>query len=143
MKAKSIIILLLALTYLGCNKDNVNTSKSLTGKWKLIKYQNVLNASMELEPSNIDRSIIMTFSDDEVRGYINGRTVTNDVFGKYQLSQNNKIQVLSFGGTKIAEPRWGAKFWSAMHSVTSFKREYNKLFIYFNSDTELMEFNRQ
>ena len=74
---------------------------------------------------------------------MSGQTVTNSVGGEYELLNVNSMKTLSFGGTKIGEPNWGSKFWDAIHSANSYERHSNKLFIYFNADTEKMEFKKQ
>lgn len=42
-------------------KENNTT---LTGKWRLIKYYNLITSTSEAEPANIPRSIIIEFSDN-------------------------------------------------------------------------------
>ena len=68
--------------------------------------------------------------------------MTNSVSGEYELLQDNKMKTLSFGGTKIGEPNWGAKFWDAIHAASSYERQSDKLYIHFNADTEKMEFKK-
>lgn len=135
-----ILILFLVLTSFICYKDNHTT---LTGKWKLIKYHNLRAGTSEPEPANIGRSIIIEFSDNGLMGKMNGHTVTNSVSGAYELLKNNKMKTLSFGGTKVAELGWGSKFWNAIHSASSYERQGNKLFIFFNADNEKMEFTKE
>lgn len=134
-------ILILAMTLFACNKDDSITT--LNGKWKLIKYHNLTVGISESEPTNISRSIIIDYSDNGSKGKMDGHTVTNSVSGDYELLKDNKMKTLSFGGTKVGEPNWGSKFWDAIHSASSYERQSNKLFIYFNADTEKMEFEKQ
>ena len=144
MKVIINCILILLFTLAACKKDNATTTTtSLNGKWKLVKYHNLVNGISESEPSSISRSIIIEFSDNEINGKMNGQTVTNSIFGKYELLQENKMKILSFGGTKIGEPNWGNKFWEAIHKASSFERQNNKLYIRFNVDSEKMEFRKQ
>lgn len=144
MKSKINYLLILLLTIAACNKDNTTTTTdTLTGKWKLVKYHNLTTMTSESEPPNISRSIIIEFSDNRIKGSMNGLTVTNTVGGAYELFQENKMKTLSFGGTKIAEPNWGVKFWDAIHAASSYERESEKLYIRFNVDTEKMEFKKQ
>lgn len=139
MKCKINYILALLLMLVACSKENT-TKGTLNGKWKLFKYHNLTAGATESEPSNISRSIIIEFSDNRIKGKMNGHTVTNSVSGEYELLQNNKMKTLSFGGTKIGEPNWGDKFWDAIHAASSYERQNEKLYIYFNADTEKMEF---
>jgi hypothetical protein len=132
------------LTLAACGKDNTTpTSDTLNGKWKLVKYHNLTTGTSESEPSNISRSIIIEFSDNRIKGNLNGHTVTNTVSGEYELLQDNKMKTLSFGGTKMGEPNWGNKFWDAIHAASSYKTQSEKLYIQFNADTEQMEFKKQ
>ncbi len=142
----SIILTFIVLTasLSGCRKDNNATNNTtLAGKWKLIKYHNLTAQTSEPEPANISRSIILNFSDNGSKGKMDGHTVTNLVSGEYELLQNNKIKTVSFGGTKVGEPGWGNKFWNAIYSASSYEREVNKLFIFFNADSEKMEFKNE
>jgi hypothetical protein len=144
MKNKISYILIFMLTLVACNKENTTTStKTLSGKWKLVKYHNLTNGTIEAEPSNISRSIIMEFFDNEINGTMKGQTVSNSVSGEYELLEGNKMKILSFGGTKISEPYWGGKFWHAIYTACAFKRQQGKLYIYFNLDNETMEFEKQ
>ena len=144
MKCKINHILLLLFTLAACNKDNTTpTTSSLNRNWKLIKYYNLTHGTSESEPSNISRSIIIEFSDNGINGNLNGHTVTNTVSGEYELLQDNKMKTLSFGGTKIGEPNWGDKFWDAIHAASSYERQSDKLYIYFNADAEKMELKKQ
>ncbi|HMZ46271.1 MAG TPA: hypothetical protein PLU36_05660 [Chitinophagaceae bacterium] len=143
MKSKINYILILLFSLTACNKDNTTTtSDSLNGKWKLVKYYNLTTGTIESEPSNISRSIILELSDNRIQGNISGHTVTNSVSGEYELLKDNKMKTLSFGGTKIGEPNWGDKFWDAIHATSSYERQSDKLYIYFNADMEKMEFKK-
>lgn len=135
-------ILIFAMTFFACSKED-STNSILNGKWKLIKYHNLTAGTSDSEPTNILRSIIIDFSDNGSKGIMDGITVTNTVSGDYELLKDNKMKTLSFGGTKVGEPNWGSKFWNAIHSASSYERQTNKLFIYFNADTEKMEFEKQ
>ena len=141
-KINRILILLFTLT--ACNKDNTTaTTNTLNGTWKLVKYHHLTTGISESEPSNISRSIIIEFSDNRIRGNMNGHTVTNTVGGEYELLQDNKMKTLSFGGTKIGEPDWGDKFWDAIQAASSYERQSDKLYIHYNADTDKMEFRKQ
>jgi hypothetical protein len=142
MNSKINYLLLLLLTLAACKKDNTTTD-TLNGKWKLVKYHNLTTGTSESEPSSISRSIIIEFSDNRIKGNMNGHTVTNTVGGEYELLQDNKMKTLSFGGTKVGEPNWGDKFWDAIHAASSYRRQSDKLFIHFNAETEKMEFKKQ
>jgi len=135
-----VVIVFFVMTSIICDKYNGTT---LTGNWKLIRYHSLTMGTQESEPSNIPRSIVIEFLDDGHTGKMKGHTVTNTVEGEYELSEGNKMKTLSFGGTKIGEPIWGHRFWNAIYSATSYERNTNKLFIFFNGGGEKMEFKKQ
>ena len=140
MKRLTFLGLYLFLS-LSCSKDyNLNT---LSGNWKLISYEVIQTGTIDYEPQNISRSIIIEFSDNGKIGSLSGHTVTNTVSGEYELKEKNMIKVLRFGGTKVGEPEWGSKFWDAMHNASSYDRTSEKMHIYVNSDTEKMTFNKE
>jgi hypothetical protein len=139
-------LLFFVLLLFACNKEESSTltgTSTLTGKWKLIKYHNLKAGSSESEPSNIWNSIVIDFADNDSIGKMSGHTVTNTVLGDYELLKNNKMRTIRFGGTKAGEPPWGGKFWDAIHLAGSYKRYYDKMYIYFNSGTEKIEFEKQ
>jgi hypothetical protein len=133
-----MITVVIALSF--CRKENGTT---LTGKWQLIAYHNLSAATRETEPATISRSIIMEFSDNGRLGKMTGHTVTNTVSGAYELLDNHKMNTTSFGGTKVGEPAWGHKFWTAIHTANAYERQDNKLFIFFAAGSEKMEFTKK
>ena len=144
MTTKVNYLIILLFTLFACNKDEPTTAKtSLNGKWKLVKYYNLTTGTSESEPSDISRSIIMELSDNSSKGNMNGQTVTNTVGGEYELFKDNKMKTVSFGGTKVAEPNWGYKFWNAIQGASSYEKQSDKLYIHFNADSEKMEFKKQ
>lgn len=135
-----VFISFFIMTSFVCNKDNTAT---LTGKWRLIKYHNLTARTIESEPANINRSIIIEFSDNGYKGKMNGHTVSNRVSGEYELFKKNKMKILSLIVTEVGEPYWGNKFGEAMQTVSSYKRYDKKLFIFFSGDREKMEFKKE
>jgi hypothetical protein len=55
-----LIMLLLAMVLFSCNKENTKPlgDSTLTGKWRLIRYDNLLNGTSEAEPAGIPLSVI-------------------------------------------------------------------------------------
>ena len=143
MRLKIVYIFLLVFTLTACKRDDTTSlSFTLTGKWKLVKYEDSRKGTSEAEPSNIERSIIIDFIDDGTTGSMSGQTVTNAVGGEYKISKSGKFTTIRFGGTKIGEPDWGDKFWFAIAAASSYERRGVRLSIYFNADHEKMEFIR-
>jgi len=141
MKQLTFFIGIFLLVALSCKKDN--NFNTLSGNWQLVSYEDVQTGTIDYEPQNINRSIIIEFSDNGKKGTLSGHTVTNIVSGEYELKEKNKIEVLSFGGTKVGEPAWGSKFWDAMYNASSYERTSEKMSILFNFDTEKMTFNKE
>lgn len=143
----AILLLLFVYCTLGergktfvCGNEKNTT---MTGKWRLIKYHNLTSGGSEAEPANISRSVIIEFSDDGHIGKMNGHTVTNTVFGEYELMKGNKMKISSLGGTEVGETGWGHKFRDAIRTAISYERYDSKLFIFFNAGSEKMEFRKE
>lgn len=144
MRKSIACIVMLLVTMAACKKDNPATpANTIDGTWKLTKYFDITNGTVQAEPSTISRSIIMTFSSNGNTVSVSGQTVMNTVYGAYELSDNNKMATVGFGGSKVAEPDWGFRFWDAMNATSSYKIEKGKLYIYFNADSHKMEFERK
>jgi hypothetical protein len=122
------------------SSNPVSLPQSLSGSWKLLSYIDQVTGAVEPEPQDIQRSIILELMDDGENGEIKGHTVTNDVRGEYELFGENQIRVLSFGGTKVAEPPWGQKFWEAISQATSYEITNQSLLISFDDGRGIMEF---
>lgn len=144
MKQKLFYTLIVVVGIMSCRRDNISgPDNTLNGEWKLVKYKSSSSGASEIEPVDIARSIIIRFSDNTIKGAMNGQTVTNAVSGEYELGGQGKMKTLSFGGTKVGEPNWGERFWDAIHAASSYQRKHDKLYIYFNADAEIMEFVKQ
>jgi hypothetical protein len=125
-----------------CDKGDSATSITLTGQWKLVKYHDLKLGTSESQPSHIKRPVIMNFCDNGKIGNMYGQTVANGVDGEYELSVDAKMKTLIFYGTKVWEPNWGSKLWDAMNAANAYERQGRKLFIFFNSGAEKMEFEK-
>ncbi len=138
------VISLLSVFFLvvvtGCDFENKNMVDSLSGEWELEGYHNLKTKASISEPAYVKQPIVIKFSDNGKSGKIKGRTVVNEVYGEYELLEPGRINVYSFGGTKIGEPYWGEKFWDAIYNATSYRCFEDELYIYFNNDTEVMKF---
>jgi len=86
---------------------------------------------------------VLTFTDDGKAGTIEGHTVTNAVFGSYELGPHRTVKILSFGGTKVGEPQWGARVWTGLNTATSYKNAQQTMSIFFNEDNEVFLFTRK
>ena len=93
---------------------------TLTGKWKLVVYEDLTNRDIEFEPRDIKNSIIMDFFDDGKDGIMGGHTVNNNVSGEYSIFKPKQNRVTRFIGTAVGEPPWGSKFWDSIVLASSF-----------------------
>ena len=124
------------------NEESLNT---LTGTWKFTEYWDFSEShypKVMKEPNDIDRSIILTFADSGDTGTIEGQTVTNLISGKYELFENQEMKVLSFGGTKVAEPEWGSKFWDAIQKAIKYHATESELKIWYTDKYRYMRFEK-
>ncbi len=118
----------------------------IQGTWKLIAFKDVNSGEVETQPE-IDKSlpahnqeIIMIFNKEEKnKGTLSGHTINNTIFGDYELTGDNKIN-MKIGGTKIREPEWGNKFWDEINKINEYRLKENALFLYYNDNQNLMEF---
>lgn len=124
-----------------CVKDNFK----LNGTWKLIKFHNIKLGTFETQPTdpNDPRPIIIRLTDNGKVGKMGGETSSNSIYADYELSGVNKMTTLSVGDTRVADSKWSYKFEEAFSSASSYVRQADKLFIYYNSDNEKMEFDKQ
>jgi hypothetical protein len=131
------LILLVVLSF-SAKKD----LQSISGKWTLICYENFLSNNKDCRPPDeyFNGSLSFTFEDDGIHGDIKGRSVTNEVYGDYQLLQNQRIIVTRFGGTKVMEHGWGSDFWGNIRKSNSYQFKSDTLMIYYEDDTKAMIF---
>jgi hypothetical protein len=140
MKSLYIGLLIVGILF-SCTKEN--NPSTLTGTWKLIAYQQVETGSLETEPSGLEQSIEIHLSDNGLTGTISGHTITNQVSGKYALQAGSQMNVEEFGGTKVAEPEWGNRFWRAMYQTGTYQVNSTQLVTTNKQHTEKMIFERK
>jgi hypothetical protein len=134
---KTLIIVSIILIQATFSQQNPS---KLNGNWTLICLNDIKNEKRDWRPEeySVDQ-LTFDFMDDGDRGTIKGKTTVNDVIGSYVLDRKN-IQVLSFGGTKIAEQGWGSDLWSTIKKSDSYAFQEDTLFIYFDEQTKAMMF---
>lgn len=121
-------------------------SNSLTGKWKLICFEDLLSKKSDCNPQKDKYDpILLEFKDDGINGLITGKNSVNRVQGKYTLSKNRNIKVEEFGGTKVMEHGWGSNFRSIIHKASSYKFSANRdtLYILYDGDKRGLVFVRE
>jgi hypothetical protein len=139
---KNISILLL-ITFMTFGLSQKQTAQTLNGYWSLICYTNLLTGKQDcLTVTDESQTVSLEFKDNGKIGTMSGHTTTNDVTGDYFISDNNKIRVKNFGGTKVGELPWVYDFWSTISQSSSFKFNGDTLVILFDNDTKAMKFKQ-
>lgn len=120
-------------------------SADIQGTWKLISFHDLTSGKVETQPkteSNIPKQdVVVTFQGTKNKGSISGHTVTNTIWGRYEISENNRIEI-GIGGTEAYEPDWGFRFRTAMNKVSFYQIEENFLLLYYNDKQNLMRLQK-
>ncbi|MPR34321.1 META domain-containing protein [Salmonirosea aquatica] len=147
----SVLLSFLLLGFVGCEKKDVlpepaacGTLPTLEGIWRLRAYQKPSDGTSETDPDPKGRGVVLTFTEEGNAVRFEGHTVANTVSGGYQKSDSCRLEQGTFGGTKVAEPtEFSSRAWVAMNGAEAYGRTTDNLFIYFNSKSEVMIFDRQ
>ena len=137
MKKLSLVIICIFIVALSCEKDKINENfqddpsiLTINGKWKVVSYEDFAKGSVTVK-NDVDSwngmDVTMTFANDS----IHGQNTTNTVFGEYSLSGRN-IHIITYGGTKIAQPLWGNMFSDVIYRLESFAINEHQLRLYYN-----------
>jgi heat shock protein HslJ len=113
----------------------------LTGNWMLTAY--IYGTGCAQYANNGQSHIVLTFKDSALQGHLTGHTFVNDVNGYYTLTKDGKMQMSSFGGTKVYGGPVENKFWESIRTASGFKIGTDTLFIYFNNGADQMVFINQ
>jgi hypothetical protein len=140
MKKLYSVILCIFIFTISCDKERINENfqdntgiTNINGKWKVVSYENFEKGTITVK-TDVDSwnglDVILTFLDDSIWGYC----TTNNMRGKYSLSGRN-IHIITYGGTKIAQPEWGNLFTKVIYDLESFEvNEHQLRFFYDNSE---------
>jgi heat shock protein HslJ len=118
------------------------TNQSITGTWNLVSITDLNTNEQHWESENLNYPIRLQFTDNGQLGKISGHTTSNNVFGQYELFEQNKMKVNQFGGTKVGEQGWGKGFWTTIRQSSSYELKSETLIIYAEDATEIMRFSR-
>jgi len=145
---KLITFLTLCLFFTGMtscsdNEDNsLSDSSELQGNWKVIHYiidGKKITKTEENTWSNInngDINIKLTLPDEDGKGEVSGKSVTNSLGGNYTLGDNNAI-TFYITTTLIAEPEWGLLF--QIYKVDKYNIKNGKLYLHYDSNLIVLE----
>jgi hypothetical protein len=159
MRKTFLFIIILAATFGSCTKESIRyfqddtTLSTPYGTWKLISRENyATNQVFYKEQSDVQGycnnpascDIILTFSRVNSADIITGHTITNTVTGDFTFNPGlRQLNILSFGGTKVGEPRWSYNIWDNIYDVGKYKVNNEYLRLYLNSKQESLTFKRE
>jgi hypothetical protein len=143
-----VSILCIFLFNVSCDHDKINENfeddgsiLNINGKWKVVSYEDFEKASVTLK-TDVDSwngmDVILTFANDSLYGTCTSNIMT----GKYSLA-GRYIDIISYGGTKIAQPEWGNMFTKIIYKLRSFEINKHQLRFYFDDSEKSVTLNRQ
>ncbi|NIJ50960.1 META domain-containing protein [Dyadobacter arcticus] len=124
-----------------CGPPPCSEKNTLTGTWRLTAFENITTGALDADPDPDGRGVVFTLKDDTRAGTIEGHTVANQVYGAYTLISGCTIEIKSFGGSKVGEPKWSGKAWLASSQGT-YSVQGETLKITFKNALESMVFKK-
>jgi hypothetical protein len=148
MKKLFTIILSILVFIIGCDKEKINENfqdessiQNINGKWKVVSYEDFEKGTKTVK-TDVDSwngmDVIMTFSDDSIRGYC----TTNLMTGRYSINGRN-IHILVYGGTKIGQPAWGNMWSDIIYDVETFAVNEHQLRLYYDDSQKSVTLTRE
>lgn len=109
------ILLILVLAFISCNNDNKESQEtSVLGTWKLMSFVNESNGSI-LVANDFSNSPEITITFNQELNFT-GNTVRNNFFGKYSISESEKLLTfIDFATTEVNETEWGNLFYDSLN----------------------------
>ena len=151
-----VTILTILTLVCSCEKDNSikdvfddENITTLAGTWKVLSYDDFTHNTQIKKDTNItwkefnNGDVIITFTDTIPTGQMHGRTVTNEVFAGYTLSEHRKINVENFFGTKMNQPEWADLFWEGITKSEEYSVNNKQLRIFYNSGKNSITFEKE
>jgi hypothetical protein len=142
------VIICIFIIAVSCDKERINEHfqddsgiTNINGKWKVISYEDFEKGTITVK-TDVDSwnglDVILTFADDSIWGYC----TTNSMTGKYSLSGRN-IHIITYGGTKIAQPEWGNMFSKIVYDLESFEVNEHQLRLFYDDSQKSVTMSRQ
>ncbi len=109
------ILLILVLALISCNNDNKESQEtSVLGTYKLMSFVNESNGSI-LVANDFSNSPEITITFNQELNFT-GNTVRNNFFGKYSISESEKLLTfIDFATTEVNETEWGKLFYDSLN----------------------------
>jgi hypothetical protein len=147
MRKSFIIILCIFIFTVSCDKEKINENfrddssiQNINGKWKVISYEDFEKGTITVK-TDVDSwnglDVILTFDNDSLWGYC----TTNSITGKYTLSGRN-FHIVTYEGTKIAQPAWGGMFSGIIYDLESFEVNERQLRFYYDDSEKSVTLSR-
>jgi hypothetical protein len=147
MKRLFSVFLCIYIFTVSCDKERINENfqddpsiPNINGKWKVVSYENFEKSTITVK-TDVDSwnglDVILTFADDSIWGYC----TTNSLTGKYSLSGRN-IHIITYGGTKIAQPAWGDMFSKIIYDLESFEVNEHQLRFFYDDSQKSVTLSR-
>lgn len=147
MKKLFSIFLCVFIFSISCDKEKINENfqdnpsiPNINGKWKVVSYEDFEKSTITVK-TDVDSwnglDVILTFADDSIWGYC----TTNNMTGKYNLSGRN-IHIITYGGTKIAQPEWGNMFTKVIYDLESFEVNEHQLRFFYDDSQKSVTLSR-
>jgi hypothetical protein len=147
MKKLFTVFLSIFIFTVSCDKERINENfqdnpsiSNIDGKWKVVSYEDFEKGTITVK-TDVDSwnglDVILTFAGDSIWGYC----TTNNMTGKYSLSGRN-IHIISYGGTKIAQPAWGDMFSKIIYDLESFEVNEHQLRFFYDDSQKSVTLSR-
>lgn len=103
------------LALISCNEDDRKSQETnLLGTWKLMSFINESNGSI-LVANDFSNSPEITITFNQELNFT-GNTVRNNFFGKYSISETEKLLTFkNFSTSEVNESEWGNLFYESLN----------------------------
>ena len=146
MNRPGILIALLAVTLFSCSRSMDGTSTisgSLEGTWRMVIVKDNATSLQYNKPGAITGDVEITIVVvNPGKGFINGKTPTNTLYGDYTTEPIDKISIPCVAYTKVAETSWGLDFLQNINTADTYSfEEGGRLRIHTNKKTLIFKRN--
>ena len=123
------------------------------GTWKFVSRENFSTNEVFYKDADVSRwcnggtrpcDVILTFAKGDTADIISGHTITNIMGGAFLFDPaTRRFTTLSFGGTKVGEPRWSQLLWDNMYQIEQYSVNQRYLRLFFDAGQQSLTFERQ
>ncbi len=135
---KYLLLLVIVVAGLACNKSKKDDSALLEGTWKMVSVKEKNTLIVTSNPGN-QGDVIMVVA----AGKLSAKTPSNDIWPtNYTTGANHQLLVPAIGGTKVGENSWGNLFYSNMYFIESYSFTNNNL-LHIGTRDAILNFERR